>query len=718
MTATKSSLPHGSDADLERLLKACPLFDPDWYKANYPDVESLGYTPAQHFLRIGDWLGRSPWPGFDSRFYKETYRLRHEAGTAGADYLTANNGSLRPTSSAALAAQVAAVDAETQAEWGPTGQRSISYCIPVMGRLRDLEETLLKNLEANQAHRHEVEFLVIEFGETDEVRDWIEGEPLFAPALADGYLRVVSDRLTLDSWHFGKAKNAFKPHLAGRTYASLDADNYVLAAETRWLLEVANRYPAGFVAHQFSGTWGDGTSGRVSLPTSLYRASGYDPRLLPRQWDEIDMILGTLSRFPAVPLLVVDPKRTFFATRSINDFWQSESLSNRIVQMAYPPREKPLNPRGAGYTANDRVLWAMGNFNAAVSRYRRSPSALRREGYLKSVSSARDELIDAVPPNRAIEMLFKSCPPPPLAGPGDICLFACVKNEADLLPHFIAHHRALGVSRFCIVDDGSDSPVADLDLGADVAVFRTKTGDFRTSKTLWIEALAKAVVPEGGWMLTLDADELLQLPLPHTDLAGLTAALAARGADFAPGLLLDMLPADPTLDLDPHADLVTAFNAFCWRPGDPDPAYVKTPSIAWGFGAHAALSWRVDARYHAFGTFDSLRKIPLLRRRNGWRLNQGFHSLHPGNGTSGRQPGPDIFAAGPILPVFHYKLARLWSEAGRARMMSQTESYFSRTGRNIQAIFGEEGSQAALITLKDHLRPAKDALATGRFTSP
>jgi len=716
MAVSKITLSPRSQAELETLIQASPLFDANWYRERYPDVDILGYTPTEHFLRIGDWLARPPGPGFDSRFYKDTYRLWHSAETAFADYLTAEDGGLRPVTPAALAAQVASLDAETQAEWGPTGPRSISYCIPVMGRLEDLHGTLVQNLQANLKHRDEVEFLIVEFGESGEVRDWITREPAFAAALADGYLRIVSDTQTLDSWHFGKAKNAFRPHLAGRIYSSLDGDNFVTAEETEWLLDVAYRHPAGFVAHHFSGAWGDGTSGRVSMPTSLYRASGYDERLLPRQWDEFDMMLGTLMRFPAVPLVMVDPEKKIFASQTVKPYFELEKLANRTIQMAYPRRVSPLNPRGQGYTVSDPVLGVMGKFNAAVSIFRRSSSPQRREKYLNSVFEIRGKLIEILPADRALEMLFKSRPQPLPAGKADICLFACVKNEADLLPRFISHHRALGVSRFCLVDDGSDIPVASLDLGPDVEVFRTKTGCFVTSKSLWIEAVAKAIVPEGGWMLTLDADELLQLPLPHTSLAGVTAVLAARGADFAPGLLLDMLPADPAKELEANADPVTDFDSFCWRLGDPDPAYVQARPIVWGFGAHAALSWRLDARYHAFGTFDSLRKIPLIRRRSGWRLNQGFHNLHPIDRKLGPAPGPEMFETGPILPIFHYKLARLWSNAGRTRMLSQATSYFPRTDQNIQAIFGTEDARAGLEALKQHLRPAKDALSGELFT--
>ena len=47
------------DEKLARL-RAAPLADPDWYARTYPDVAALGMDPAEHYLRYGAALGRSP----------------------------------------------------------------------------------------------------------------------------------------------------------------------------------------------------------------------------------------------------------------------------------------------------------------------------------------------------------------------------------------------------------------------------------------------------------------------------------------------------------------------------------------------------------------------------------------------------------------------------------------------------------------------------------
>ncbi|KAB1075336.1 hypothetical protein [Methylobacterium planeticum] len=45
------------------------LFDPDWYRARYPDIETAGMDPLQHFLDHGSFEGRSPGPDFNVTVY-------------------------------------------------------------------------------------------------------------------------------------------------------------------------------------------------------------------------------------------------------------------------------------------------------------------------------------------------------------------------------------------------------------------------------------------------------------------------------------------------------------------------------------------------------------------------------------------------------------------------------------------------------------------------
>lgn len=706
------------------MVRASEYYDPKWYCSTYPDTELLGMDPCLHFLRYGRLLRRDPGPGFETGFYLDTYSDAG-AGNPLLTHLRAHDRDRRPVTRAALLARMTDLERDMREQWcadGPSAppSRKISYCTPVMGRLDDLKGTLDWNLKANAEFRDQVEFLIVVFDADTEIRDWIAGN--FPEAISDGYLRVVRDVETLDSWHFGKAKNAFRAHLRGQVYSSLDADNFVTAGETRMLLDLLMAYPAGFIFHHFSGNWGDGTSGRISMPTSIYRHVGYHGLSMPRQFDEIDVILGAMTEFPALPFIgVSEGKHIFKISGSARNYLQDEKLPNRRAFIGkVADHRSPLNPRGADYVSTEALFREMGNFNAALSVQRHSKSEDLAPKYRSRVQTYKHRLIEALPADGILRDLFHIEPLPEIdpITQRSICAVACVHNEQDFLSSFVNHHRKLGVTHFLLIDDHSTQPVRDLDLGDNVLALRPKIGTFRTCKTLWMEGLIKALVPAGTWLCILDADEMLQLPAPFGTLGDLTGHLAQQGRDFATCLLLDMLPdlRMPPDGTDISEDDVTAtFGWFCDMPGPASQTYRETGSISWGFGPYADLSWRFDARFHAFGTFDSLRKLSICRYQPGRHLNQGFHSFHYTDDTP--QPGPDIWTLNPIVPVFHYKLVKLFSDAHRSRMLQQAEGYHARTQQNIGRIFGEgaEGAVAKLASLASHLRPASDALLPGVF---
>lgn len=56
------------------------LFDQEWYRSSYPDVDMSGMNPLEHFLQIGTRLNRDPGPGFDATGYLEEYHDIKKAG--------------------------------------------------------------------------------------------------------------------------------------------------------------------------------------------------------------------------------------------------------------------------------------------------------------------------------------------------------------------------------------------------------------------------------------------------------------------------------------------------------------------------------------------------------------------------------------------------------------------------------------------------------------
>lgn len=639
--------------------------------------------------------------------------LLASSATTSIDSARTPRGIVTRTSKFLIVDRMARLNAEMAKKWCP-GEAPppapgpvISYCIPLMGRLKDIQGTLASNLAEHKGLEGIVEFLIVLFGESAESLAWIEAE--HGPALESGVLRVVTDTETLDSWHFGKAKNAFRPHLHGQIYSSLDADNFVTLDETRRLLDIQNQFEGYFLFHHFSGQWGDGTSGRISMPAAIYRRIGYDPSLLHRQYDEIDIMLRVLQHFPDLPFLCLDRQRSFLSlSKAAKSFAEAEGFTNPIAELPGYKRHVPLNPRGTNYVTQAPELLFMGEFNAALSGYRAASSAEKREEYLSQVHYERRRLLDAMPADILLESFFRRAGRPEVAplGAEDIALFACVRDEGHFLPEFLRHYRACGVTAFFIVDDGSAEPVEQAFPDPDVHVFHPKVADFRTAKTLWMEALMKAHLSEGNWALTVDADEFIDLP-PGTDsFATLARQLEAQGRDFATGLMLDLLP-DPATPPERLARAETEFRGLFTHcgdfPGEPGADYANHHSIKWGFGPHAGIAWQVDIRYHAFGTFDSLRKIPFLRWRSGRHLNQGFHTLH--HADKAQDPGREIWTLEPILPVRHYKLVRLFSHTERDRMLQTAGQYFERTAGNITRIFSGAPGTELLARIAENLVP-------------
>src|SRR5262249_17339638 len=56
-----------------RLVRACALFDRNWYLELYPEVRAAGVDPALPYVRHGAAGLRDPGPGFDTAWYLAYY---------------------------------------------------------------------------------------------------------------------------------------------------------------------------------------------------------------------------------------------------------------------------------------------------------------------------------------------------------------------------------------------------------------------------------------------------------------------------------------------------------------------------------------------------------------------------------------------------------------------------------------------------------------------
>jgi glycosyltransferase involved in cell wall biosynthesis len=150
-------------------------------------------------------------------------------------------------------------------------------------------------------------------------------------------------------------------------------------------------------------------------------------------------------------------------------------------------------------------------------------------------------------PRSDLRRLDNRAAPP---GAVEIRAFLLVRNEIQRLAATLAHHRALGVHRFFVIDNGSTDGTVDYLLGEpDVHVFAT-SGAYQIARNGidWIELLLHAY-GEDRWCLLLDADEHLVYPECETvRLPDFCRTLEDRGLNCLATSFVDLYADRPIAD--------------------------------------------------------------------------------------------------------------------------------------------------------------------------
>ncbi len=570
----------------------------------------------------------------------------------------------------------------------PLQTREIAYCAPVMNRFSDLRKTLGHNLSVLKRFAGRARMIVACFDADTSCRDWVENH--FPGEIESGLLafHVLNP---LPYWHFSRAKNAFRNLVDARYYSSLDGDNFLSAEDVEKTLALISDSGREYMIHHFSGAWGDGTSGRITIPAHIFRKAGYLDELMPRQFDEIGLILRLLTQFPELVFVSRPGVNIFERSYWCTEFLQRNDVAVRHEEADLGNTENPLNPRSRNYIEQDEKIYFFHKLNASYTFWRLSTRDAGREKFFGILESAQREYTRTRICAENLDLLFSGEAVGRLRKTQELTLYAVNRNNFTFLRPWLEHYRALGVKRVIIVDDHSDPPLEEFLEGADIHVVRPRFGVFRTSKVFWLKALIAAFQEPGSWVLTVDVDEFLDLESPPEnpgqDLSPLEYYLLRAddaGWDHAAGILLDMMPS-------PEAEEVTAENFFAtmgwhlFRPVNSIFGYQDLPPVRWAFGDFWPIAFALDIRYRLFGTIDCLRKIPLFRFYPELDLNQGFHTLlHNGRSLSWREL---LVPEKGLLPIRHYKL---WNVFARTRPgdtpFERTEQYFERTQQNLARI--------------------------------
>ena len=200
-------------------------------------------------------------------------------------------------------------------------------------------------------------------------------------------------------------------------------------------------------------------------------------------------------------------------------------------------------------------------------------------------------------------------------------VFLC-HNDLRLLPAFLQHYRALGATRFIVVDDQSSdgsrewlAEQTDVDLWFSSIRYK----DARRGR-LWRERLF-AQYGEGRWYVNVDADEFLVYDqYERRDLPALIALLTSQRVTKM---------AAPMLDLYPVGDLASA--GYQWEHGHMPWDVADNFDVA-GYKLileKRCISIRGGPRQRMFGAEVEMMKYPLLLWSPGSSLGASIHQPLP-----------------------------------------------------------------------------------------
>jgi hypothetical protein len=567
--------------------------------------------------------------------------------------------------------------------------REIAYCAPVMNRLSDLQNTLAHNLAVLKQFEGRVQLIVACFDAETACKDWVQKN--FPDEIKTGLLRFQSFD-PLPYWHFSWAKNAFCDLVDARYYSSLDGDNFLSEDDIEKTLTLINDSNREYIIHHFSGTWGDGTSGRITIPGHLYRKAPYIKELMPRQFDEIGVILRLLTEFPSLVFVSRPGVNIFDSSRWCREYLELNDIEVNHKEVDLGAIGNPLNPRDKNYIEKDEKIFFFHKLNASYTFWKLSAQEPARQKFFSLLESAQREYAQTRSCIENFDMLFSGAALRSLNKTSEVTLYAVNRNNYSFLGPWINHYRNLGVKRFILVDDDSEKPLEEVLEGKDIHVVRPHFGVFRSSKVFWLKALMTAFQKPGTWALTVDVDEFLDLEdAPEesnlknsSPLARYLSMADSYGWNQATGILLDMMPSLDAMEITKE-NFLESMGWHYFRPVNMSFGYQDLRPVQWAFGDFWPISFTFDIRYRLYGTIDCLRKVPLVRFYPELDLNQGFHTIVQ-NGRALTWQELLIPEQG-LLPIRHYKMTKVFSRmCADGEPFERAEQYFERTQKNLERI--------------------------------
>ena len=175
---------------------------------------------------------------------------------------------------------------------GADQRLKLSFCITHKNRFEYLKKTLFHNLEDNWENRINIEFVLMDFHESDDVLHWVKEN--FLREIQQGYLKYF--RAKMEGWSASVAKNTAHYVAKGDILTNLDCDNFTGKDGGKFVLDQYFREESNLMLWQFSRIRRDGSYGRMSFyQKTFHDLGGYDEGLMEMGFQDNDLMLRALK---------------------------------------------------------------------------------------------------------------------------------------------------------------------------------------------------------------------------------------------------------------------------------------------------------------------------------------------------------------------------------------------------------------------------------------
>ena len=329
----------------------------------------------------------------------------------------------------------------------------------------------------------------------------------------------------------------------------------------------------------------------------------------------------------------------------------------------------------------------------------------------------------------------------PLAADGQVTSVICpVRDEIGLLPHFLDHHRRLGVRQFILIDNASTDGTTEYALSQpDCIVYFTDESYYASAYArTWINRIL-ADNDYAGWLIYLDADEhLVYRGAEDIPVQGFLHRLEAEDADCALAVMVDMYPdgdfASVKIGLHdnlhaklPWFDSDYVLRPWPTRPWDPPTEGFRLQVLG---GPRCRLLSDLDherrrgaLRYTMARQIDRvvdavpLQMIPALARlwprETPWQQKQPVNFVRPGFAYADSHTSSNTRAAGELTALLHFKFCH---ELQQRLRCAATEGNHHRRGlahRQLDVALQRWGGRPLTYAGSRRYRGSQDLEAVG-----